>query len=388
MKSKVYSGLAVILGMTVNAQAAGFRIGEQDARANAMGNAFVAVADNAAAAWYNPAATVDLEGKNNVSAGLVLIVPRMEHYSETQRHSDLIKPKGNIAPHMYAVTKLNDRTALSLSVNAPYGMASVWDKESYTSEYSVKSEVKDINYGLNLAYKLSEKFSVAAGVDYASIDAYLTKMYGPYELKISGDGYGLGYNAAAMYHYNDKWDFGASYRSSITSTLRGNARVVSKTAIKADLTLPDTFQIGAAYRLNEKWRFTVVGDYTNWSTYDEIVFKNRSDGTTYGSEVKDWNDAWAVRLASEYVINDRWKVRGGAFYDWTPVPESHFETRVPDNDRLSFSIGFGYAHKDLSLDFSYCHVRFFDRSIGGGTDLSGKYYATASLPAVTLGYKF
>ena len=36
MKSKVYSGLAVILGMTVNAQAAGFRIGEQDARANAM----------------------------------------------------------------------------------------------------------------------------------------------------------------------------------------------------------------------------------------------------------------------------------------------------------------------------------------------------------------
>ena len=70
--------IAILVAIAGNAYPAGFRLAEQDAKANGMGNAFVAVADNASAAWYNPAALINLEG-TNLSLGSVMVEAFMEH---------------------------------------------------------------------------------------------------------------------------------------------------------------------------------------------------------------------------------------------------------------------------------------------------------------------
>ena len=70
--------LVGLMGLASSVNAAGFRLSEQDAKANGMGNSFVAVADNASAVWYNPAAMTDLE-KTNLSLGTVMVYPTMKH---------------------------------------------------------------------------------------------------------------------------------------------------------------------------------------------------------------------------------------------------------------------------------------------------------------------
>ena len=98
--------LVGLMAMASGVNAAGFRLSEQDAKANGMGNSFVAVADNASAVWYNPAAMTDLE-KTNLSVGSVMVAPAMKH--EYTGGSDEIKNTLHIPPYLYATHKLNEK---------------------------------------------------------------------------------------------------------------------------------------------------------------------------------------------------------------------------------------------------------------------------------------
>jgi long-chain fatty acid transport protein len=158
------------------------------------------------------------------------------------------------------------------------------------------------------------------------------------------------------------------------------------------------FQIGASYKYSDKWLFSTEADYTNWVSYHKLVIKWNGDTVT-STEQKSWNSVWAYRLGAQYKHSDAWKFRGGVFYDNTPVPDNHFETRMPDSDRIGVSVGAGWTKGSFVVDASYLYLMFKDRlsigSLGGGTDpaspnhlLDGNYKASAHLPAITVGYKF
>ena len=390
------------MAMASSVNAAGFRLAEQDAKATGMGNSFVAVADNASAVWYNPAAITGLEG-TNVSLGTVMVAPSMEH-KNVNGTTDEIKNKIHIPPHFYATRKLDENISLGFGVNAPFGLSTEWDKvTAVTRKVATKSEITSVNYNLNGAYKLNDRVSFAAGIDYAMVDATLNSIHpAGREILLNGDGNGMGYNAAAMYKHNDKWNFGANYHSQVKVDLEGDLKEYyaagNVTPVKTKLTLPDMLQFGAAYKYSEKLTFSAEADYTNWTTYRQIVIKKRLDGSTISTAVKNWKSVWAFRLGSEYKYSDTWKFRAGTFYDMNPVKEKYFETRVPDSDRVALSVGAGYTKGSITVDVSYMYLMFLERKIdssiqdsaltGGTTVLDGKYNSSAHLPALTVSYKF
>ncbi|OGR44442.1 MAG: hypothetical protein A2X35_06950 [Elusimicrobia bacterium GWA2_61_42] len=366
-----------------------------------MGNSFVAVADNASAVWYNPAAITNLEG-TNLSLGTVMVAPSMEH-TNVNGTKDKIENTLHIPPHFYATRKINDQWSLGLGVNAPFGLSTEWDKTTaLTRKVATESEVKAINYNLNGAYKLNDKFSFAAGASYVMVDATLNKWHpaAAQEITLEGDGHGVGFNAAAMYKYNDKLNFGANYHSKVKAKLEGDlvATGVFTGPVKTELTLPDMLQFGAAYKYSDKWLFSAEADYTNWTTYRNIVIKKQSNSDVVSTDTKNWKSVWAFRAGTEYKYSDTWKFRAGTFYDNNPVTDARFETRVPDTDRVAFSIGAGWNKGNITVDASYMYLMFRERKITdslqdngagvGATTLNGKYNSAAHLPALTVGYKF
>lgn len=403
--------LVALMGLASSVNAAGFRLADQDAKATGMGNAFTAVADNASAVWYNPAAITNLEG-TNVSLGTVMVYPTMEH-KNTNGTTDEIEKTLHIPPHFYATRKINDQWSLGLGVNAPFGLSTEWDPATAnTRTVATKSEVKAINANLNGAYKLNEKFSFAAGVDYVTMDATLNKKLertaAPtynIEQTLEGDGTGLGYNAAVQYKHSDKWNFAANYHSKVKVAMDGKINIpmpvtgvpaidTYKTTNKdaeTEITLPDLFQVGAAYKYSDKWLFSAEADYTNWTTYRRIVIDyTRDDGSvTQSIDNKNWESTWAFRLGTEYKHSDTLKFRAGTFYDMNPVKEEYFETRVPDTDRVAFAIGAGWNKNNVTVDVSYMYLMFLEREVDSATaSLDGKYNSAAHLPAITIGYKF
>lgn len=386
--------MLALIGLAGNAGAAGFRLSEQDAKATGMANAFVAVADDAAAAWYNPAATVDLDGMN-LSMGSVMVLPAMEH-KKTNGTIERIDQKIHTPPHFYATQKLNNKAAVALSINTPFGLSTSWDKLSSATKYvATKSEVVAFNYNLNGAYKVTDKLSAAAGVSYVTVNATLDRMITPtIPANLKGDGHGMGYNAALMYKHNDQWNFGMSYRSKVKTDLEGDLITTTSKPVKTTLTLPDTMQVGAAYKYTSAWLFSAEADYTDWTTYRAITLKNRNTGAIEANDIKNWKSVWAFRLGTEYKINEAWKFRSGVFYDMNPVQQKYYETRVPDSDRIGMAIGGGYTHGNITVDASYLYLKFMNRHISdstkdGSTDvLNGEYSCSAGLPAITVSYKF
>ncbi|MGD9643282.1 MAG: OmpP1/FadL family transporter [Elusimicrobiales bacterium] len=394
--------VAVLMGLAGSVNAAGFRLSEQDARANGMGNTAVAVADNPAAVWYNPAAITGFEG-TNLSLGSVMVLPQMEH-TNTNGSKDRIKQTVHIPPHFFATRKLNEKFSLGLGVLAPFGLSTEWDKlTANTRKVATDSEIQAVNYNLNGAYKFNQNLSVAAGVDYYMVDATLNKWHpNPIvnnEIKLEGDGNGTGYNVAAQYKWN-KYKFGANYHSKVKVKLEGDiaATGVYTGDVKTEITLPDMLQVGVAHQCTDSWLFTAEADYTNWSTYRKITIRKISDSTVVGTpDTKNWSSVWAFRLGGEHKVNENWKLRVGAFYDVNPVKEDYFETRVPDSDRVAVSFGAGWNKGNITVDASYLYLRFMKRTIddsiqdnatGTPTAINGKYASVARLPAITIGYKF
>lgn len=386
--------MLIVLLMSSSAFSAGFRLSEQSARANGMGNSFTAVADDASAVWYNPAAITDME-KTQISLGSVMIAPEMEH-KNTDGTTDKIAKRLHVPPQIYATHKLNEKISLGFGINAPFGLQTNWGDDSKTRAVATLSDIKAFNYNLNAAYKINEKLSLAAGADYMTIDATLNSFHPTLlrSVEMTGDGNGWGYNLAAFYKLNEKWNLGANYRSKVKIDIDGSLEIVGLSIKDAatELTLPDTFQLGAAYKASEKWLFSLTADYTNWTTYRNLAIKTISGTTNY---VKNWKSVWAYRLGTEYKYSENLKLRGGLFYDFNPVREKYFENRVPDTDRLAFSIGAGYTKGNMLFDFSYTYLKFMERKIDStvqddslGNVLNGKYNAFAHLPAFSVGYKF
>ena len=217
-------------------------------------------------------------------------------------------------------------------------------------------------------------------------------------MTIEGSGTGIGYNAALIYH-NDKWTFGANYRSRIKIEIEGEIAhpLIGGTFndVNTEITLPDMAQIGASYAYGDSWLFTAEADYTNWSTYNKITINwNNNTGTV--SDIKDWKSVWALKLGTEYKYSDIWKFRGGLLYDMNPIKDKRIDTRLPDSNRLAFSIGAGYEKNNISIDAVYIFAKFADRTVtdsyagGAGIEssLDGDYKSSAHLPGITIGYKF
>jgi long-chain fatty acid transport protein len=401
--------VAVLMGLAGSASAAGFRQANQSASANGMGTAFTAVANDASAVWYNPAAMTDLHG-TNLSLGSVFVAPRTEHLSTTGI-TDRPEAKTSALPHVYATRRINDKFAVGLGVNVPYGLGTDWDKNnSLTRRVATKSELIALNANMNGSYAVSENLSVAAGASFVKLDATMNKAIwlggSNYTQKsLEGDGTGVGYNAAALYKHN-KWRFAANYRSQVKIDIDGTIHVdnaglgVTNRDASTEITLPDTFQFGIAHQCTDKFLASIEADYTNWTTYRKLVidYTNNANVAQRSTDYKYWNAVWAFRLGTEYKVSEAWKIRAGGYYDMTPIEDNYFETRSPGSDRIAFSVGAGWTKGNLSVDASYLYLKMMERKIddskqddalaGGSTVLNGKYNTTARLPALTVNYKF
>jgi len=402
----------ITAALAADAGAAGFRQANQGAAANGMGNAFTAVADDASAVWYNPAAITALEG-TNLTLGAVFVAPRTEHKTATA--TDEIKNRFHTLPHFYAARKLSDKWAVGLGVNAPYGLSTDWNPvNAATREIATKSSLKAVYTNLNGAYKVNDSLSVALGGTFVRMDAVMNKKIEAgldnIEQTLEGDGTSAGWNLAAMYKWN-KWNFGANYRSKVkvgidgtinlpTVTLAGLVPPANNRPGRTNITLPDTFQLGAAYRPSDAWLFSAEADYTNWTTYSQLVidYQRDSGAWTQTVDAKNWKAVWAFRLGTEHKVNENLRLRAGAYYDLTPVKNYYFETRNPDSNRLAFSVGAGWSKGNWSVDASYLYLKAMERKVGDsiqdngslttGTELNGTYNTIARLPAVSASYKF
>ena len=165
-----------------------------------------------------------------------------------------------------------------------------------------------------------------------------------------------------------------------------------RTNANAEVDLPQTASLSIYHDLNSQW--SVMGDvtWTGWDNFDELRIEYESLQPDTVIE-ENWNDIWRYSLGVDYRYNSAWTFRAGTAYDETPIPDARRRTaRIPGEDRIWASLGFGYqATPTLGIDVAYTHLFIDDPKINSGDvtrgTITGEYDADVDIVSAQLVWK-
>ncbi len=377
--------------------ASGFALKDQGTKAMGMGNAFIAVADDASAAWYNPAATSFLDGAQ-LNVGGQFIMPKTT-FSSGAGSFEMDK-KNHLVPFAYFTYNKDLPVAVGIAVNAPFGLSSDWTSagtpfDSATSKITF-SEIQMVNVNPFVSYKITDRLSVAVGVMYynankIAFDTSLLTQHG------TGDGWG---GNAALFYKGDNFNVGLSYRSRVKVDVKGTATAIGplaafgSTTVTSGVTFPDIIAAGVSFQPDDKWTLSLEADWTNWKTFDKLDFTRGKAlgpiGTT-STVPENWKATTSLHAGVQWAYNKDMRVRVGYSFDPTPVSDVDFSPRIPDADRHLFTIGYGHDVSDAAtIDVAYGYILGASRTVNGATvpTRDGTYKSKTHLVSVALSYIF
>jgi len=392
MKRGVVLSAMLFAGVPL-AQAAGFQIPELGVKAMGMGNAFTAVADDPSANWFNPAGLSFQEGAA-VTLGAVAIAPKVDFTGATGTAS--ADKKIIVVPHTYIAITTDSDLSAGIGINAPFGLEIQWPTTAVFAGAAQYGRLQAVNVNGNVAFKLSEHFAVAAGVDF--VDMYKVDFNGTALIQ-NFKGTGWGYNVAALYK-SELFNVGISYRSSVKIKSNGQSThtataTTSNNAIT--VTMPDMLNIGVALHPTPEWTLSADADWVNWKKFDQLAFTYTpalaGGGLPSLNVPENWKATWALRLGAEWEYSESMRARMGYTYDPTPIKDTDFTPLLPGNDRQAVHVGYGIDLSDqATIDLAYTFVWFADRqqtqSTGTNAVRNGTYKTTTHLAAASLTYHF
>jgi len=425
--------LAGVLGLTIALGAgpvfgSGYSIYEQGAEAMANAGAFTARADDASAMFFNPAGLLGLEGKRLYVGTHAIFLTGSEFEDagtgqEYDQSDNIAWPSVGFFTH-----KVSDRLAYGLGFTSPFGLKTEWDQNFSGRFISRESNLAVVNFNANLAFKLGNNWAGAVGLDYARADVREISrnldlsplLMAPVEgfSKLTGDGTDIGWNAAVRWAGESGWRWGLSYRAEMTPEVEGTiefegipapiAALFPDGPGTADIPLPATAATGVAL-VKDKWEaeFDIV--WTGWSAFDRLQVDLENNTVVANpmpppatvpvvddlDQIEEWDDTYSFRAGFSYHVNDHHEWRAGAYYDQNPIPDEHVRPRLPDADRTSAQVGYGYRGANgFSLDVAYQALFFKDRTATGNPNdpndpvQPGEYSNFTSLLGVSAGWKF
>jgi long-chain fatty acid transport protein len=377
MTKKTLCLLALTVVVPSLAHGLGIRLPDQDAFATARGEAFAATADRPSAIYYNAAGITQLEGQN-FSAGLFSIYVNSEYTAPDGRKFDT-KDEIHPVPQLFYTHTLQDLPlAWGLGVYSPYGLSLEWPSNAPFTTLAREGQVNYATFNPVIAWRVHERFSVAAGltVNYAQADlrrnAYFFAggagaAFFPARFKFAGDDIDVGYTAGLLWRPHDVLSFGVSYRSATTMDFEGHSTIRSvlpaRARSSAEFDFPQNIVFGVSFRPTPQWNLEFNADWTDWDTLDTVVLKQ--SGLPSVPLPFNWTSSWFYEWGATRFIGERYSVSAGYIYSENSVPDHSFNPIVPDSDRHIFSLGAGYKGERWHCDLAYQFAWGPSRSVTG-----------------------
>jgi long-chain fatty acid transport protein len=361
--------LAVVLSVGVMAN--GLSLNSIGTRALGMGGAYVGLADDPTAIYWNPAGLAGQ--KSSIMVFATDIIPMATYKTPDGTPAAFAvdaETQGThyIGPNLFGVYNMGDVT-LGLGAFVPAGLGAEWDGKDFGTD-EMFSKIGVFSFSPALAYQVSDQFSLGLAVNiyYAMFEMSQKPNY--YE-----DSNGLGYGATFGLKYNasKQLSFGATVRLATNVTMEGDAEQFSpqgtvKMTFERDVEWPLWFGGGFAYHVNDDWVITADAQYSNWSSLEELVAKYKFD-TPLGQMTMndtlhlDWESQVQIRLGTAYNISDNFILRGGYYYDPAPSPDKTLIHLFPSSTNHAITAGGTYMVDKLSIDFALEYLLGAERDI-------------------------
>jgi len=389
---KTVKGLVLSAVAASVAMAGGYKIPEQSLNSMALGAAYVAHTTGADTNYFNPANMSFMGEKSYVEGAVTLAhLPSIE-FSAIPPYSGKSQTENIVIPNIHYVSKPMGDFRWGISLTAPGGLSKQW-KSPFQKASAEEFTLKILEVNPTLAYKVSDQFSVAAGlrllysegiVKSDSADANAldpTKVPFVVARDMTGDTIEFGYNLALTYKPTNDINLALTYRSNVNINEEGTARLSlgGVTQYNGDasveIPLPAALNLAVSKTWNEK--FTLEFDYerTFWSKYKNLDFQ-------YGSVIanpilagafdaplpRNWKDTNTFRIGATVKMDNKLTAMMGFAIDDTPVPVETIGFELPDSDAKIFTMGFRYQQtENLSWGAAFLYDSKEPRSMPDGS---------------------
>ena len=412
------AALAVGVAFSSAAHAAGFMLTEQSA--GALGRAYAGVGvdgTDLSGVYYNPA-TMTLHPGTQIQAGVVAV--GLDLAFEGQNDYAGVTENGQYntqpIPHGYISHQLTDSVWLGLAMTVPFGMGTEYGDKWDLGNRGISAEVLTFDFNPNVAWKISDKLSIGAGmsIQYAAADLKMKdgmSVEGIGQVSMDGevdaDSIAWGFNVGLMWSPLENLRFGLSYRSRINHNADGDFTIdnVSVPAFSqlagvfdatATISTPAWAMATAAWDVNDLLSLYATFRWTDWSSFDTLDIK--SDGiplTGVKSVQNHWQDTYLVSVGADMRFTNWWTFRAGIGYETSAVDDPRYRTAIiPDADRWWFALGSSFQATDnMQVDVSAAWLHGTGErdlyAVEGQDGVAGRFEdLDAYLFGVQLVYKF
>ena len=380
--------VGALIGAAANANAGGFAVREQSAYGQGASFAGIAAGGALSSMFWNPATITQFNGKT-IELTAAGILPHSTHSFSASTLAAFGAPGSHgidaLVPAGYASWQLNEKLWLGLAVNAPFGLGVHFPQVSATSTGSGNSaKVETYNFSPTVAYKINDMVSVAVGLQAqymkASYDAFLGTQ--PRIGTLNGGSWNYGWTAGVTLTPAPKTQIGVGYRSAIDQKVNGTWEVPAALApftqvgsANLELKLPDVVTVGLRQGIGDRFTLLAGVEWSNWSRIGTapLLQSNGAPLTLAGGAITfpfQYNDGWYYSLGGEYKLDPSWTVRAGIAYEKSPITDGVRTTRIPDNDRIWYSVGASFnppSIKGLTFDVGYSFIDVKNAPVCMGT---------------------
>ena len=374
---KIAAAAAAALVSTSSVHAAGFMLSEQSVAG--LGRAYAGagiVGDDLSAVWYNPAGMVLLPG-TQVQAGGVYVDLDLSYKGDDGTTENGSK-YGVPIPNFFFTRQMNDSMWFGLGLTVPYGLATEYNRTWRQINRGMNAEIKVFDLNPNIAWKISDKLSIGAGISLQYADAqYETGVMGGMGYgRLDVDSFAWGANIGVMWSPTETLRFGLSYRSQVNHHADGDLRVGlaggdNRSYIgefsnaSASLSAPQTVLLTGTWEATPQLQLSALIRWADWSSFDTLTVEvdpQSASNPVLGALIREpiavenkWQDTWLFTIGADYMINNAWTVRAGVGYETSPIDDDRYRTAlIPDSERLWLSIGATWhVTENLQGDFGF-----------------------------------
>jgi len=391
------------------------------ARATGMGGAFVGIADDPSALFWNPAGLGICE-ETMIMKGAAFIAPYSYYDADgaTSREENITTTQ--MIPNIFFTHNFNNSFSMGLGYYSPFGLGQRWEDDAFLRYNSTRSEIFLNNLQAGGAFKLDDNFLIGAGLaqgfakmntkSYAAVIPNGGLFPSEADVKASGEGSGISGNIGFLWTPSYYWTIGGVWRSETGVKFEGEVNIDPEDPIdydkfdrdfSMDFTFPQTISLGASYSGFSKWLLSGQIDWVDWSRIDTLT--QELDGTVnfflpmipavvVTDEVemtRNWEDRWIFRVGAEYRVNPQFTVRGGYMWDPSPVPEETLDPMMFDVSSNRFFLGASFDVWQVQVDVAYSYSGGIRREADDSENLpttDGDYWGHSHMFEISTTYTF
>jgi long-chain fatty acid transport protein len=432
--SRILLTAVLAVGLTTGLFANGLNMNGFGARATSMGGAFVGLANDYTAVFWNPAGLAQLKGGVfGLSADFLLPSAKYTIPTYSMETKSKLYPAGLLG----FFQQVGENVVVGVGAYTLSGLGAAWNNTGLEAafvdpyppaaftptlgSYEWESFIGSITLAPTIAVKLSDAFYLGASFN-INYGFFHTEQWGTYTVVVptappAGNvgappmlinfgqqtmdvkGWGYGATFGMLVKPADWISFGATFRTQSKMSLSGTVEIENLSYLsledtsgaKMSVISPMWLAGGVAIKPVEGLTWTFDLQYTNWSKLDQIAvsFDDPVWDVVLSEDatlVLDWANKTQIRTGLEYDFGS-FAIRGGYYYDPAPAPDTTLNILTPSFTFNSVQAGFGYKNGGFKIDAAVEYLMAKDRSVAPSEDnMPGLYEMHILVPMVCMSF--